>query len=45
MEIKKIDLDELVIVEESSDNAWGIICGFGCSGATCGFWCGGSWCF
>ena len=46
MELKKIELDELQIIEESNENAgWGLGCGTGCGGAGCGALCAGFFCF
>ncbi|MCA1950829.1 MAG: hypothetical protein LDL24_09670 [Treponema sp.] len=45
MEMRKIDLEELEVIEESTDNAWGVVCGIACSGYGCGLWCNGNWCW
>lgn len=45
MELRKIDLQELTVIEESVDNlAGGVFCGTLCGGAICGGGCGGGLC-
>jgi|GEM_PF-6347293 len=38
-EMKEVDLDSLVTLEETVTPALGALCGFGCVGGVCGLWC------
>lgn len=34
-EVKKVDLDQLQVIEQSGEVAWGLLCGGGCTGFAC----------